>query len=172
MLGHARSAIRSVRGECVWASSRHFGAAPAEPSTDAPPLPPHLQLGTGSPGDGAGGDASAPKPMVAKGPGGGGGVDRQHFLSSLFPPPPLKALIDAGLLEPGMSCLTVKYRGVSIFADLLPDGTIRFQGKVHHAPSGFSLAAKRGVNPAVFSDDGWGNVRYIPPLGDGCARRR
>lgn len=83
------------------------------------------------------------------------------------PVPPLRALIDAGLLEAGQSNLCVKYRGASIYADLHPDGTILYQGKFHLAPSGFSLAAKRGVNPAVFSDDGWGNVKYIPPLKPG-----
>lgn len=100
-------------------------------------------------------------------PTGGHGKSRRHADEAkvpLGPPPPLKILIDAGLLEPGPGRLSVKYRGAAIDAELRPDGTILYQGKAHHAPSGFSLAAKRGVNPAVFSDDGWGNVRYIPPV--------
>lgn len=88
---------------------------------------------------------------------------------ALGPPPPLKALLDAGLVEPGVGCLSVRYRGNTIVADLQADGTIFFRGRAHHAPSGFSLTAKREINPLVFSDDGWGNVRYTPPPEPGCA---
>lgn len=61
--------------------------------------------------------------------------------------PPLAELIDAGLLAPGPERLSVTYRGHVFTADLLPDGGIAAQGRVFHAPSGFSLVCKREVNP-------------------------
>eukprot|EP00500_Bicosoecida_sp_ms1_P014550 CAMPEP_0203818002 /NCGR_PEP_ID=MMETSP0115-20131106/29622_1 /ASSEMBLY_ACC=CAM_ASM_000227 /TAXON_ID=33651 /ORGANISM="Bicosoecid sp, Strain ms1" /LENGTH=79 /DNA_ID=CAMNT_0050726953 /DNA_START=18 /DNA_END=254 /DNA_ORIENTATION=+ len=45
-------------------------------------------------------------------------------------------------------------------ADLLPDGSIRFEGKVYQAPSKFSLAVKQIYNPTRQADAGLRSIRY------------
>ena len=73
----------------------------------------------------------------------------------------LATLIDAGLIAPGAGVITTLYNGVEAVADLLPDGSIEWEGRAPFASvSAFSLAMKRSVNPGRKADDGWKSVRY------------
>eukprot|EP00740_Mantoniella_antarctica_P000604 CAMPEP_0181391866 /NCGR_PEP_ID=MMETSP1106-20121128/26276_1 /TAXON_ID=81844 /ORGANISM="Mantoniella antarctica, Strain SL-175" /LENGTH=591 /DNA_ID=CAMNT_0023512931 /DNA_START=136 /DNA_END=1910 /DNA_ORIENTATION=- len=82
--------------------------------------------------------------------GGGGGSTRGVTLAHL---------IDAGRLKPGVGVLTTQYNDVRVVADLLPDGSIAWNGRTFGSVSAFSLTVKRSVNPSRKADDGWKCVK-------------
>ena len=89
----------------------------------------------------------------------------------------LAHLIDAGLLLPGPGALSTSYEEaktktrVDARGDLLPDGSIDWNGVNYVSVSAFSLAVKRSVNPGRKADDGWKCVRYRDEILDAVKRR-
>ena len=89
----------------------------------------------------------------------------------------LAHLIDAGLLLPGPGALSTSYEEaktktrVDARGDLLPDGSIDWNGVNYVSVSAFSLAVKRSVNPGRKADDGWKCVRFRDEILDAVKRR-
>lgn len=75
-------------------------------------------------------------------------------------PVSLADLVGAGLLAPGPEALSVLYKGSTHSAALLPEGTIRYDGKVYGSASAFSIHVKRLITPDKQGDDGWKSVLY------------
>jgi hypothetical protein len=66
----------------------------------------------------------------------------------------LKQLIAAGLLKPPLN-LNMHYKGREFKAELLPDGTIRFQGKIFKTCSAAAGFAKSAVAGRRMTANGW-----------------
>lgn len=75
-------------------------------------------------------------------------------------PVSLADLIGVGLLQPGPDVLSVVYKSSTYSAELLPDGTIRYDGKMYNSASAFSIFVKRLITPDKQGDDGWKSVVY------------
>lgn len=75
-------------------------------------------------------------------------VSKQYFGVAL------KAVIDAGLLNPPLK-LRVHYKGRDLEADLLPDGTVRFNGQVFNSCSTAADEARRSVVGGNPHTNGW-----------------
>ncbi|ETV85093.1 hypothetical protein, variant [Aphanomyces astaci] len=67
----------------------------------------------------------------------------------------IRGCINHKLLSPGLGKLYVSYYRQKVFADILENGTMRFDGKVYVNASALTLAMKRTLNPAIKSDPGW-----------------
>ncbi|KAF4316995.1 hypothetical protein BBO99_00008344 [Phytophthora kernoviae] len=67
-------------------------------------------------------------------------------------------LIDEGLLSPGPKKLYVSYYRKRVYADLLPDGSIRFKDVVYTSPVPCALHMKRTLNPSLKTDAGWSSM--------------
>ena len=52
-------------------------------------------------------------------------------------------LIKAGLMEPGQGVLRVEYKGHVFFGDLMPSGSICYEGELWESPSGWSKQCTR-----------------------------
>ncbi len=66
----------------------------------------------------------------------------------------LKELIDAGLLSPPLK-LSVRYRGKHVESELLPDGTVRFEGKTHKSCSLAAAFARGSITGRRMNINGW-----------------
>jgi hypothetical protein len=66
----------------------------------------------------------------------------------------LKDVIDAGLLKPPLK-LTVHYEGADLEADLLADGSVRFQGKTFKTCSAAGEYARSTITGHRMSTNGW-----------------
>ncbi|RLN06238.1 hypothetical protein BBJ28_00016173, partial [Nothophytophthora sp. Chile5] len=80
----------------------------------------------------------------------------------------LLALIEENLLSPGttsrsalvfgLRLLYVSYYRKRVYADLLPDGSIRFKDMVYTSPVPCALQMKRTLNPSLKTDAGWSSM--------------
>ncbi|KAE8997806.1 hypothetical protein PR003_g19343 [Phytophthora rubi] len=70
----------------------------------------------------------------------------------------LTTLIDEKLLTPGPKKLYVSYYRKRVYADLLPDGSIRFKDQVYTSPVPCALHMKRTLNPSLKTDAGWSSM--------------
>ena len=68
-------------------------------------------------------------------------------------------LIKEGLMEPGQGVLRVEYKGHVFLGDLMPSGSICYEGKMFESPSGWSKHVSRERN-------GWKNVSYVTEDGE------
>lgn len=89
----------------------------------------------------------APSPSAQRPPPASRKRSRGEGISTSSREPPLRRLLDAGVLVPGPACLSVRYRDRVVFGDLMSDGTIEEGGRRFQAPSSFSLAIKQDANP-------------------------
>ena len=71
----------------------------------------------------------------------------------------LRALMKEGLMEPGQGVLRVEYKGHVFLGDLMPSGSICYEGKMFESPSGWSKHVSRERN-------GWKNVSYVTEDGE------
>ncbi|XP_031573970.1 MPN domain-containing protein-like isoform X2 [Actinia tenebrosa] len=71
-------------------------------------------------------------------------------------------LIEDGVMEPGEKLLSIDYLGQKFYADLLPDGRIKWPDadKQFNSPSAWAIHCKRMVNPSKKSGCGWASVKY------------
>jgi hypothetical protein len=76
----------------------------------------------------------------------------------------LKGIIDAGRLKPPLK-LTKHYKSKDLEADLLRDGTIRFQGESYESCSAAAEVAASTVTGKKQSKDGWQFWRYVDENG-------
>ncbi|KAE9355088.1 hypothetical protein PF008_g4224 [Phytophthora fragariae] len=70
----------------------------------------------------------------------------------------LTTLIDEKLLTPGPKKLYVSYYRKRVYADLLPDGSIRFKDQIYTSPVPCALHMKRTLNPSLKTDAGWSSM--------------
>ena len=63
-------------------------------------------------------------------------------------------LMKKGLMEPGQGVLRVEYKGHVFLGDLMPSGSICYEGKMFESPSGWSKHVSRERN-------GWRSVFYV-----------
>ena len=77
----------------------------------------------------------------------------KKVLGIRMPTVSLKDMIDAGILKPGK--LTARYKSVTLHAQLLSNGLVRFRDREPESPSGAAVAAKRTVTDEVQTTDGW-----------------
>ena len=77
----------------------------------------------------------------------------------------LSDVIAAGLLKPPLK-LTVRYKGQQLEADLLPDGTVNFQGTKYDTCSGAARFARSIVTGRKMSTNGWAFWRYRDQQGN------
>ncbi|OQR81247.1 hypothetical protein ACHHYP_16630 [Achlya hypogyna] len=69
----------------------------------------------------------------------------------------IRGLIQYNLLKPGTNKLFLSYYRRKIYADVLPDGAMLYDGRRYLNPSTLALAMKRALNPStpIRSDPGW-----------------
>lgn len=72
----------------------------------------------------------------------------------------MKALVDAGLLQPGEGVLTVTFRHHQWPGDLLEDGNIGGDGVVYTNPTRFALTKIQKVLPSRSVSNGWEVISY------------
>jgi hypothetical protein len=77
----------------------------------------------------------------------------------------LKDVIDAGLLKPPLK-LTVHYKGADLEADLLPDGSVRFQGKTFKSCSTAGDYARSTITGRNMNTNGWVFWQYVDQRGE------
>uniref|UniRef100_A0AAV1VG25 Zinc finger PHD-type domain-containing protein n=1 Tax=Peronospora matthiolae TaxID=2874970 RepID=A0AAV1VG25_9STRA len=70
----------------------------------------------------------------------------------------LTTLMDEKLLVPGPKRLYVSYYRKRVYADLLPDGSIRYKNEVYTSPVPCALHMKRTLNPTLKTDAGWSSM--------------
>lgn len=70
----------------------------------------------------------------------------------------LTTLIKENLLSPGPKKLYVSYYRKRVYADLLPDGSIRFKDQIYTSPVPCALHMKRTLNPSLKTDAGWSSM--------------
>ncbi|KAF1775124.1 Zinc finger, RING/FYVE/PHD-type [Phytophthora cactorum] len=70
----------------------------------------------------------------------------------------LTTLISEKLLSPGPKKLYVSYYRKRVYADLLPDGSIRFKDQIYTSPVPCALHMKRTLNPSLKTDAGWSSM--------------
>ncbi|CAI5735398.1 unnamed protein product [Hyaloperonospora brassicae] len=70
----------------------------------------------------------------------------------------LTTLMDEKLLEAGPKRLYVSYYRKRVYADLLPDGSIRYKNEVYTSPVPCALHMKRTLNPSLKTDAGWSSM--------------
>jgi hypothetical protein len=77
----------------------------------------------------------------------------------------LTTLIDEKLLTPGPKKLYVFYYYTRVYADLLPDGSIRYKDQVYTSPVPCALHMKRTLNPCTCRPVPMapGPIELIPP---------
>ncbi|KAF6033969.1 MPND [Bugula neritina] len=65
-------------------------------------------------------------------------------------------------MQPGEKTLSVKYLGITVTADLLPNGKIRStdSGEIFSTPSSWAVSCKKNINPTKSSGCGWSAIRY------------
>lgn len=71
----------------------------------------------------------------------------------------LLGIIDAGLLKPPLT-LTRHYKGQDLEAELLPDGTVRFQGEIYKTPSTAADFARASITGRRMNTNGWKFWQY------------
>ena len=74
--------------------------------------------------------------------------------------PTIKELISAGLISPPLE-IEKNYRGVSLKATILKDGTVKFEGKIYNSFSMAASKAKQGVGGEYRNTNGWSFWRYV-----------
>ena len=72
----------------------------------------------------------------------------------------LKDLIDARLIRADKGVISVSYKKKRIVADLLEDGSIRWNSRLFHTVSSFSRSVKNSTNQSVKTDNGWDSVMF------------
>ncbi|CEG40872.1 26S proteasome regulatory complex, subunit RPN11 [Plasmopara halstedii] len=70
----------------------------------------------------------------------------------------LTTLITEKLLSPGPKKLYVSYYRKRVYADLLADGSIRFNDQIYTSPVPCALHMKRTLNPSLKTDAGWSSM--------------
>ncbi|WZN66581.1 MPN domain-containing protein [Chloropicon roscoffensis] len=76
-------------------------------------------------------------------------------------------LIKAGLMKPGQGVLRVEYKGHVFFGDLMPSGSICYEGELWESPSGWSKHVKRSASPGLQGrNEGWESVFYVAEDGE------
>ncbi|KAI9915521.1 hypothetical protein PsorP6_007463 [Peronosclerospora sorghi] len=70
----------------------------------------------------------------------------------------LTTLIEEKLLSPGPKRLYVSYYRKRVYADLLPDGSIRYKDQIYTSPVPCALHMKRSLNPSLKTDAGWSSM--------------
>ena len=78
----------------------------------------------------------------------------------------LRDLIKEGLMEPGQGVLRVEFKGHVFLGDLMPSGSICYEGELWESPSSWSIHVKRRVFPGRMADDGWESVFYVTEDGE------
>ncbi|WZN66583.1 MPN domain-containing protein [Chloropicon roscoffensis] len=79
----------------------------------------------------------------------------------------LRDLIKEGLMEPGQGVLRVEYMGHVFLGDLMPSGSICYEGELWETPSSWSKHVKRSVVPSYKSNNnGWDSVFYVAEDGE------
>ncbi len=71
----------------------------------------------------------------------------------------LKDVITAGLLKVPLK-LTIHYKGHDLEADLLPDGTVTFQGKNYSSSSSAAEVARGTITGRPMHTNGWVFWKY------------
>jgi len=74
----------------------------------------------------------------------------------------LTALLEEGLVEPGVGVMSIDYLGQTFKGDLLSCGKIKSQetGLIFNNPSAWAISCKKIINPAKKSGCGWASVKY------------
>ena len=79
----------------------------------------------------------------------------------------LQALMKEGLMEPGQGVLRVDYKGHVFLGDLMPSGSICYEGKLWGSLTSWSGHVKRSVVPSYNGhDSGWDSVFYVAEDGE------
>ena len=78
----------------------------------------------------------------------------------------LRDLIKEGLMEPGQGVLRVEFKGHVFLGDLMPSGSICYEGELWESPSSWSGHVKRSVVPGLIADSGWRSVFYVAKDGE------
>ncbi|WZN66582.1 MPN domain-containing protein [Chloropicon roscoffensis] len=79
----------------------------------------------------------------------------------------LRDLIKEGLIEPGQGVLRVEFKGHVFLGDLMPSGSICYEGELWESPSSWSKHVKRSVVPSYKAhDNGWDSVFYVAEDGE------
>ena len=74
-------------------------------------------------------------------------------------------LMKEGLMEPGQGVLRVEFKGHVFLGDLMPSGSICYEGELFESPSGWSKHVKRSV-VGYNIDTGWEGVFYVTEDGE------
>ncbi|KAJ9527366.1 hypothetical protein QJQ45_025643 [Haematococcus lacustris] len=70
----------------------------------------------------------------------------------------IKDVIDAGLVKPGPSIVSLAHKDTTYFASLLPSGDIDYEGKTFDSAPAFALHVKRILAPKLSAAEGFRSV--------------
>ncbi|KAJ9526099.1 hypothetical protein QJQ45_009536 [Haematococcus lacustris] len=70
----------------------------------------------------------------------------------------IKDVIDAGLVKPGPSIVSLAHKDTTYFASLLPSGDIDYEGKTFDSAPAFALHVKRILAPKLSAAEGYRSV--------------